>query len=351
MSIGVDIQYVEDIGPQLNRFTKTATGSYRCRCPYCGDTLKSKWAQSAVFVRDATGDSLYYYCHRGCGSKSILQFLKDQFPNKVDEYLKDSFGDKWQLNEFDKKDNNNSSIDISEFSEYLIRLSDINEDHPLFFIKKYAINRHLPTTAFNELFATSNMFSLLGSIPKYQKKETFNNNHYSPALVFPFYVDREKTKIDAFQFRKLDDSIPKYLTIYLNDQPSVYYSKFIDRSKPIIATEGVVDKWMVSNSVMMMGVNKWKNLPKMLGVSVRQIILVFDNDFMVNSLVKEQMILAAKSGFSIFIPPIDIFTYESTIKDLNDYVIKLHKSKTDLEKFIMDNTYTGLTSVLKIQRL
>lgn len=350
MSLATDIMVIDRIGLHFKRFSKTTSGGYRLRCPYCGDSSKSQHSTSAVFVRSTDGDSMYFFCHRGCGSKSIGQFLKDHVPNEYPAYIKESLSDP-----YDSRYTNNAfftekktdSINISEFCDVATPLSKINHDSPLWFAKELAIKRRLPESSFGSIYATTHLYRAMKIIPKYQT-DTLMPDAYEPALMFPFYTDLSQTVCDGVIFRKLrHDATPKYLMMSLNDDSPVYGAKFINKSLPVIATEGVFDKYMVNNSIMMSGVNKWQNLPTILGLKPSQFVLVFDNDFVYNQLIRKQMLLAADAGFNIFIHP-ELDT--TRIKDLNEEAMLRNMSVKEITDMVLKNTFNGLRATFEIGR-
>jgi len=348
MSIANDKLFIEKIGPQFKRFHKMSGDNYRLRCPYCGDSSHSQFSTASIFTKSKDGDSMYFYCHRGCGSRTLGQFIKDNSLSDYQEYLKASFGDVYDRryttnNEPDKQAN---LISVKLFSDLMKPLSAIKEDDELFYIKAEAIRRKIPLKLFGEIYATNHLYDVMNIIPKYYNKDMTPLRH-EPAIVFPYYIDMEKNMINGIIFRKIiKTSIPKYIAVSLDDDSPYYYAKFVDKSKPIIATEGVFDKWMVNNSIMMSGVNKWKLLPKELGIKPQQIILVFDNDFIMNVKVKEQMIEAAKAGFKIFIHP--ELKSQTVGKDLNDYTINTGTNAETLTKLVVDNSFSGLQAIFRI---
>lgn len=351
MTIATDILYIEKIGHQFKRFSKTSSGTYRLRCPYCGDSTHSQYSTASIFTKAKDGDSMYFFCHRGCGSKTLGQFIKDNSPSDYAEYTKESFSDPFDRRNDNIREKNKKTnlISISVFSELMQPLSSIKEGDTLYYIKEEAIRRKIPTKLFGEIFATNHLYDVMNIIPKYNNKD-ITALRYEPAIVFPYYIDMEKNMVNGLIFRKIvKTSIPKYIAVSLEDESPYYYSKFVNKSKPIIATEGVFDKWMVNNSIMMSGVNKWKSLPKELGLQPKQIILVFDNDFITNVNVKEQMIEAAKVGFKIFIHP--ELKSQTIGKDLNDYTINTGIDAETLTNLVINNSYSGLRAIFHINSI
>ena len=76
----IDSKYLNIIGPQLLKFKKKGDFLWNFRCPYCGDSQKSR-SKARGFVYRKKND-LFYKCHN-CGTGTTLGNLIKYVDSKV----------------------------------------------------------------------------------------------------------------------------------------------------------------------------------------------------------------------------------------------------------------------------
>ena len=76
----IDSKYLNIIGPQLLQFKKKGDFLWNFRCPYCGDSHKSR-TKARGFVYRKKND-LFYKCHN-CGVGKTLGNLIKEVDSKV----------------------------------------------------------------------------------------------------------------------------------------------------------------------------------------------------------------------------------------------------------------------------
>ena len=76
----IDSKYLNIIGPQLLKFKKKGDFLWNFRCPYCGDSQKSR-SKARGFVYRKKND-LFYKCHN-CGTGTTLGKLIEYVDSKV----------------------------------------------------------------------------------------------------------------------------------------------------------------------------------------------------------------------------------------------------------------------------
>ena len=316
----IDSKYIGLVSARLEKFKRTKDHLYTFRCPYCGDSQKSK-NKTRGYLFQKKGDFIFK-CHN-CGmSKGFSNFLKDLDPVLhgqfvVERYKQGLTGKHRNVPDpvfsfkkpiFKKKVNLPLASTNARASDYLKK----RKLNPTKFYYadgfKHFCNTHKPTF------------------------ESTRNDH--ARIVIPMY-DENKSLI-GFQGRALDVfQKPKYLTVMLNeDSPKLYGLDTINKEKPIYIVEGPFDSTLLENSVAMCGSDVdirtlgWSNY-----------IWVFDNEPRnrenINRIDK-----TIDRGDQVIIWPNHIVE-----KDINDMVL----SGRNVENLLESNTYSGLEAKLKLK--
>ena len=247
---------------QLQRFKKTGDCLYNFRCPYCGDSQKSSTkARGFIFRKEL---NLIYKCHN-CGvGASFSNLLKHIDPKIYNDYIMERY-----------KKNEPELPDIGKFTQpkfmkgpsplkSLKKISSLSHDHP---VKKFVMNRQIPSTVHFELFFAPKFYTWVNTVVP-NKFASLNGDH--PRLVIPFFD--ENSKMFAFQGRAFGNEIPKYITITLDpDKDKIYGLNRLDSTKPIQVTEGPIDSMFLDNCVAVGGAD-FSRLP------VENTTIIFDNE-------------------------------------------------------------------------
>ncbi len=303
---------------RLEKFKRTKDHLYTFRCPYCGDSKKSKnKTRGYLFQRKG---NFIFKCHN-CGmSKGFTNFLKDMDSVLHDKYVMERYKEGLSGThrpvedpKFDfKKPVFKKKLDLPLASTNA-RASD--------YLKKRKLN---PTK-----FYYADRFKHFCNTVK-PTFESSKNDH--GRIVIPLY-DSDDTLI-GFQGRSLDSFVtPKYLTVMMSeDHPKVYGLNKIDPSKQVYVTEGPFDSHFISNSIAMCGSD----------VDLRtfnySFVYVFDNEPRSREIVAK----IAKTIENSY--PVVIFPQNILQKDLNDMVLAGH----DVQNIVDSNTYKGLEAKLKL---
>ena len=91
----IDSKYLNIIGPQLLKFKKKGDFLWNFRCPYCGDSEKSRTkARGYVFRKK---NDLFYKCHN-CGVGATLGNLIKHVDSKIHNDIQNRVGvlEKWR---------------------------------------------------------------------------------------------------------------------------------------------------------------------------------------------------------------------------------------------------------------
>ena len=85
----IDSKYIGLVSARLNKFKRTKDNQYTFRCPYCGDSKKSKNKTRGYLFQ--TKGNFIFKCHN-CGmSKGFSTFLKDTDINLHSQYIMERY--------------------------------------------------------------------------------------------------------------------------------------------------------------------------------------------------------------------------------------------------------------------
>ena len=76
----IDVKYVNIISPYLQQFKKKGDFLWNFRCPYCGDSQKSRTKARGFIYRKK--NDLFYKCHN-CGVGTTLGKLIEHLDSKT----------------------------------------------------------------------------------------------------------------------------------------------------------------------------------------------------------------------------------------------------------------------------
>lgn len=305
---------ISDISFYLDQFKKT-NNNYNFRCPYCGDSKKSKLkSRGGLFV--GSSNNYVYHCFN-CGiTKSFNNFLEDHFPNHKTEYLIEKYKNS------NKRYSKTFSKDIKKkfYHINLPKVSDLDDTH---LAKKYLRNRKLK--CFDRFYYAECFRDFVNSICEYEK---IVGNYDCPRIVIPF-LDRYNI-LFGFQGRRIDGiNSSKYITIILDESKTrVYGMDLIDFTKDIYIVEGPLDSLFLNNSLAMCGSDFNINEVNF----IKNPIFVYDNE-PYNLQICKRMKKVIEEGYRIVIFPSHIKQ-----KDINDMVL----DGINVNNLLKENVFQGL---------
>lgn len=321
-------QYVDNISFKLERYKVVEHSPFRAnfRCPYCGDSAKSKFKARGWFLESER--SVRYYCHNCGRARNFYQFLKDQdFP------LYSSYTAEKYLNKRENREKTREMIktittpkpvfaDKGHLSK-LTRISDLDEDHPARVYVEKA--REIPN--FEDIWYAPNYGKWINTII-HDKLKVMKTD---PRVVFPFR-DEDK-KLFGVSGRAIYDSNLRYITIMFDEnKEKIFGLDRVDFSKKYYIFEGQIDSYFIKNSLAMAGADGGKSLK-----NLENSVLVFDCEFRNREMLK-RIDKAIAAGRKVCIWP---KTMQTKGKDINDFILS-GMSEKEIVKIIDENTYTGL---------
>ena len=319
----IDTKYLNILGPQLLKFKKKGDFLWNFRCPYCGDSEKSRTkARGYVFRKK---NDLFYKCHN-CGMGATLGNLIKHVDSKIHkDYILERY--RSGVKTSDPKLEFNFDVTIFRKKGVLKNLksiSDLSTDHPA---RKIIEERFIPPKSFSDLYLCESFYQFTNTlIPN--KFPSLDGDH--PRLLIPFR--NEQGEVFAYQGRAFGNEQPKYITIKLEDRDKVFGLDRIDNTKQVYAVEGPLDSLFLDNCIAVGGadLSKLKN----------DIIIIFDNEPR-NKEICKQMDSCIGVDKKIVIWP-DSMKH----KDINDMIMAGY-TEEQIQEIITDNTFSGASAQLR----
>ena len=240
----IDIKYLNLISPQLQQFKKKGDFLWNFRCPYCGDSQKSR-TKARGFVYRKKND-LFYKCHN-CGMGTTLGKLIQHIDSKsYDDYI---------MERYKKGVKTNNPEPEFKFDEPIFRkkgvlknlksISDLSTDHPA---RKIIEERFIPFESFSDLYLCESFYKFTNTlIPN--KFPSLDGDH--PRLIIPFR--NKEGEVFAYQGRAFGNEKPKYITIKLKDCDKIFGLDRVDTSKHFYVVEGPLDSLFIENCLAVGG--------------------------------------------------------------------------------------------------
>ena len=318
----IDVKYVNIISPLLQQFKKKGDFLWNFRCPYCGDSQKSR-TKARGFVYRKKND-LFYKCHN-CGVGTTLGKLIEHLDSKsYKDYIMERYKSGVKtVNKEPEFKFNEPVFRSKDICSTLNSLSELGEDHPA---RKIIDRRNLPISSYKDLFLCPEFYKFTNNlIPN--KFPSLDGDH--PRLLIPFR--NEEGEIFAYQGRAFGNEKPKYLTIKLQERDKIFGLDRIDKREEVLVVEGPLDSLFLDNCIAVAGADV-PNLDC-------DFTVVFDNEPRNKELLK-QVEKAINRGHKICLWPEGM-----EYKDINDMILGGY-TKEEIHDLIKHNTYQGTTATL-----
>lgn len=235
----------------LQGFQLKGSGRYHSqfRCPICGDSKKSKSKKRAWFERH-DGD-LIFHCYN-CGyNAKFTHFLKNQFPEYYQDYLKEVFANTGKVYHREREEKKEVQISKSFLAKTIDQLDlqtldELPEKHRAV---QYAISRKIPQEYWNDIYYTDNFQEWAHK----QQPDKFEKPSNEDKRILFVMRDFDKSIIGV-SARAIQNQQPKYLTLKFNDDDlKIFGLDKIDKEEDIYVFEGAMDAVAVKNSVAVVG--------------------------------------------------------------------------------------------------
>ena len=320
----IDSKYLNIIGPQLLKFRKKGDFLWNFRCPYCGDSQKSR-SKARGFVYRKKND-LFYKCHN-CGIGTTVGKLIEYVDSKVH---KDYILERYRCGVKTNNPEPEFKFDVPIFRKKgvlksLKSIADLSTDHPA---RKIVEERLIPSEFISDLYLCESFYKFTNSLVP-NKFPSLDGDH--PRLLIPFR--NEKGEVFAYQGRAFGKEQPKYITIRLDDDTSkIFGLDRIDDTKQVYAVEGPIDSLFLDNCIAVGGAD--------LAKLENDVVIIFDNEPR-NKEICKQMDSCIGFGKRIVIWP-DSMKH----KDINDMIMAVY-TKEQIQEIIDDNIFSGAAAKLR----
>ena len=320
----IDTKYLNIIGPQLLQFKKKGDFLWNFRCPYCGDSQKSR-IKARGFVYRKKND-LFYKCHN-CGIGTTLGKLIEYVDSKIH---KDYIMERYRCGVKTNNPEPEFKFDVPIFRKKgvlksLKSISDLSREHPA---RKIVEERLIPSEFLSDLYLCESFYKFTNTLVP-NKFPSLDGDH--PRLLIPFR--NEKGEVFAYQGRSFGKEQPKYITIRLDDDTTkIFGLDRIDDSRQVYAVEGPLDSLFLDNCIAVGGAD--------LAKLENDVVIIFDNEPR-NREICKQMDSCIGFGKRIVIWP-DSMKH----KDINDMIMAGY-AKEQIQEIIDDNIFSGASAKLR----
>ena len=321
----IDTKYLNIISPYLQQFKKKGDNLWNFRCPYCGDSQKSRTkARGFVFRKK---NDLFFKCHN-CGvgaslgnlvktvdSKTYKDYIFERYKKGVETRSSPQPEFKFNAPVFSKK----------SILKNLKTIQALPKEHPA---RRIIEKRRLPEQSLCDLFLCESFYKFTNSIIK-GKFPSLDGDH--PRLIIPFRD--ESGEVFAYQGRAFGNEQPKYITIKIDEErEKIFGLDKVDKSKPILVVEGPLDSLFLDNCIAVAGAD-FSNIEG-------DLIIIFDNEPR-NKEINKQIEKTIDQGKSVCLWPDTM-----KCKDINDMIIDGY-TKEQVQEIITNNTFSGASAKLR----
>ena len=316
----------------LPLFKKKGDNLWNFRCPYCGDSQKSRTkARGYVFRKK---NDLFFKCHN-CGVGASLGNLIKYVDSKTyDDYILERYRKGVETKSSPEPE---FKFDAPVFKKDVFKsLRSISELAPTHPARRMVEKRKLFEYS-HDLFLCPTFFKFTNTLVE-NKFPSLDGDH--PRLLIPFR--NEKGEIFAYQGRAFGKEIPKYITIKLDeDADKIYGLDRVNKDNQIYVVEGPIDSMFLDNCIAVAGADFSK--PLSIGGRLMlngELTVIFDNEPR-NKEICKQIEKNISQGRNVVIWP-DSMKH----KDINDMIIAGY-TKEQIQQIITDNTFQTASASLR----
>lgn len=341
MSMWLDKKYITLLGPSLRNFSFKTAKCANFSCPICGDskTDKSK-ARGYLFVtknKKTFEDSYVFKCHNCDASRTFKSLLEYVNKSLYDEYILESLKDRGRQQEKKQITFSSPKPTFKKISpDLLVACNTLPSSH---ISNQYLDSRKLP----NDLFYWTEdfreyVFSIRPDLSEALRIKSI------PRLCLQI-KDRSGDLIGVVG-RDLDPNARvKYATIKFDpESPKLFGLDRHDKAKPAILVEGPIDSLLLPNSLAICGGSmSFDVLDEYIDKSKTYICL--DNEPRKKETV-DKLYKFVNAGYKVVVWQ----NINSSLKDINDMIVKGNMSKVDILKEITKCSYSGTLAIHEINK-
>lgn len=322
-------KYLHLFSGMLAKFHQSREGLWTCRCPYCGDSKKSKTKTRGYFFwKD---DVLIYKCHN-CGVSTTLQNMIKEYDNALyQDMIIETFGG---VKETQKPIIKIDSEKIKQrLSGKLVGIKSVSDGEFL----EYLNDRRIPKDKHALFLQIENLAAFAGSFDNYSDRKFPSVK----CIGIPFRIG---DKVSYVQCRTIEPCGMRYITFEVDGGIKLFGYNEIDSTKTVSVLEGAFDSTFVYNSVANAGAADYSNTDFLIrnGFKLR---FVYDRDYEYNAQVKKQLDERIKQGHKVV-----IYDRQFRYKDMNEAILDGWSIET-LNKYLDDRTFSGIKARIELTKI
>ena len=335
----IDREFISLSAIYLPRFKWVGEDVANFRCPFCGDSKKSKIKARGYLY--SVGGSVRFKCHNCGRGMSLKEFIRHIAPSVYEDYMLRAFKlpakkpiieNTPKVSDSDRQQKFRIHYALQKYTKPLATHRDC---------LRYIQKRNLLGMLSNDLLATDDANALISEI-----KGSCNPYIQGPAVVIK--ITNENNELTGIQCRMLSQSeyAPRYMNLRFTEEPSIWGVKRIYDRQNILVFEGAFDAMTVPNAIALNGAMKKGALEYVSSkYGIDNIIICYDNDFRTNPEVLRRVKDAVKKGYRVVLMD-ESFGY----KDVNE-AAQNGVSVDDIVSYIKRRTFRGLKATLELARI
>lgn len=321
-------KFLSFISNQLERFRQKGNLLWNFRCPYCGDSERSKTKARGYIYRNKSG-LLSFQCHN-CGENHTFKtFLRFVNPRLYKEYVLESFKNNDEKEtRLEEKKNEEVNKPLKDWMKYLTPITELSKIHPAI---DYLKSRKIPKEKYKKFWYTSNFSDFVEKIGLGQKVPS------DPRIILV-----ETDRFDDLKIiiaRAFKQSELRYITLKVDESyPKIFGLSDLDFTKPIHVVEGAIDSLFVDNCLAALDANLLAYQNYNLGIN--NATHIWDNEPR-NAHICRYMADAIRKNERVVIFPSYIQQ-----KDIN----KMVEDGIDINALIKERTFQNVQAILEFAR-
>lgn len=326
----LQVNYLRMVSSSLELFKEKGGYLYNLRCPFCGDSQKSRTKARGYVFRSPQDGLLCYKCHNCNVGKSFRAFLKHVNPGLAGQYWLEVFkgsATAAQVQETVKLDTGKALERNLEGAD-CTPLMELSRLHPA---RQYIESRKISKEKKELFYYTDNFERFCTSIKNYSDVS-------DDARVLLFETDAFGN-IKLVVARSLEPKAKqRYITLRIDeDYPKAFGYHNARKNKPCYVLEGAIDSLFLSNAVATLDSNVDGNIKN---TDLTDPIFILDNEPR-SSIIVNKMKKLIDRGSKVV-----IFDPRNNHKDINDMV----KAGIDVEAYLKSRTFSGIKATLEFSK-
>lgn len=327
----LQVNYLRRASGSLSMFKDKGHCLFNFRCPFCGDSVKSKTKARGYIVRSPVDGLLLFKCHNCdevCGFQKFLKFIN------IGLYKQYCFEAFKGLYKPDRVTEDVMKIDTTASLGKKLEGSDcinVNKLSRLHQSNKYLLSRKIPKERYSKFYYTDDFESFVESIGHYMDVPS------EPRLML-FETDKFGN-IKLIVARSLEENAKvRYLTIRVDEEyPKLFGLSATKTDDLVYVVEGAIDSLFLDNCIATLDANfSSKNIKE----HVRNPVYILDNEPR-SSIIAKKLKKLIDDGESVV-----VFDDQVKVKDINDMAL----AGVDLKSYISSRTFKGIQAVLEYRK-